>query len=220
MAVLSSASALLSPNVSDTVVGIQAPRDAKARSLSSRKTAFPSCREAILRAPSRNRICAARRGRLGVCALGVGEKLPALTSLETDESTSSTPATVSLNEVVQNTSVVLFIYPKADTSGCTKQARMFNEVKDKLSGVGYEVFGLSADTPSDQAAWKAAQGYKFPLLSDPSHEALKSLGVSDGTEITRSHFLIEKGGVVKDAKIGVRSGDSVPEALKALGLEP
>ena len=50
------------------------------------------------------------------------------------------------------------------------QACAFNENRDTFSTEGYQIVGISADIPADQAAWKAAQGYKFTLLSDPSHQ--------------------------------------------------
>eukprot|EP00884_Botryococcus_braunii_P009264 jgi/Botrbrau1/18339/Bobra.0179s0066.1 len=149
--------------------------------------------------------------------LDAGDTLPTIPSLQTDKSVPGAPQSISLSEVVKETSAVIFVYPKADTSGCTKQACGFNDNLEKFSAAGYEIFGLSADEPPAQAAWKKKEGYRYTLLSDPSHEVLKALGVSDGARITRSHFIVEKGGKLKDIRYGISSGDSVPEALKAVG---
>lgn len=146
-----------------------------------------------------------------------GGILPDLGKLETDQSTATFLKTVSLNEEVKTSGVLLFVYPKADTSGCTKQACGFNDARETFAEAGYKIFGISADIPSAQAAWKEKQNYNFTLLSDPLHKALKALGVSDGSKITRSHLLIEKGGKLRNVSIGISSGDSVPEALKAVG---
>lgn len=118
--------------------------------------------------------------------------------------------------VLKETGILLFSYPKANTGGCTAQAKGFNDAHDDLVKAGYKVFGLSADKPKSQANWRAKHGFKFNLLCDPDHSlALKTLGWSKGgTSVARSHVVVAKGGAVVDYQSPISPKDSV-----ALGVE-
>lgn len=142
-------------------------------------------------------------------ALKVGDQLPAF-ELPTD-----TPGvTVSSKEMVSQSGAILFVYPAAATSGCTVQAQGFRDNYTTFEEKGYKVYGISADPPSAQAAWKKEHNFGYPLLSDESLQVLQQLGSSpDGKTITRSHIIIEKGGKISDLTIGVSSKESVPKAL-------
>ena len=73
----------------------------------------------------------------------------------------------------------------------------------------------TADKPKSQANWKAKHGFKYNLLCDPSFEVLKQLGVTKGAKgINRSHIIVEKGGKIKDVRVGISPKDSVAEAVK------
>ncbi|CAD7704785.1 unnamed protein product [Ostreobium quekettii] len=137
--------------------------------------------------------------------------------LETDASTSNAKKTLSLKELVADSGVVIFFYPKANTGGCTTQACGFNDNYDKLIAAGYKVCGMSADKPPSQAKWKAKHNFKYPLLSDTTFEVMASLGVTKGDKrINRSHIIVEKGGKIKETKIGISPKNSVLEAVAAL----
>jgi peroxiredoxin Q/BCP len=112
--------------------------------------------------------------------------------------------------------VLLFSYPKANTSGCTTQALGHNEQAAAYQKKGFVVYGISADSKTTQANWVAKQGLNFRLLCDPSFTALKMLGwVKDGgASVKRSHAVIAKGGKVIDLHTPVTPKDSI-----ALGLE-
>jgi peroxiredoxin Q/BCP len=75
--------------------------------------------------------------------LAIGEELPAF-EVETDESTEEAKSTVSSAELVKESGIVIFFYPKANTGGCTTQACGFNEHVEDLEKAGYRVFGMSA----------------------------------------------------------------------------
>jgi len=122
---------------------------------------------------------------------------------------------VSSSELVKESGIIIFFYPKANTGGCTTQGCGFNEHLEDLQEAGYKVFGMSADKPKSQANWKAKHGFKYNLLCDPSFEVLKQLGVTKGAKgINRSHIIVEKGGKIKDVRIGISPKDSVAEAVK------
>ena len=72
---------------------------------------------------------------------------------------------------------VLYFYPKADTSGCTKEACAFQEALPQYAGLGVEVIGVSKDKmkPIDKFAEK--YGLAFPLASDAETQVCEAYGV-------------------------------------------
>ncbi len=71
---------------------------------------------------------------------------------------------------------VLYFYPKAGTPGCTKQACAFRDSIDKIRALGAEVYGISADTVSDQAAFHKEHKLNFDLLADPDDKVVNLYG--------------------------------------------
>jgi len=61
---------------------------------------------------------------------------------------------------------VLYFYPKAETPGCTKQACAFRDSIKKIRDLKADVFGISADTVKDQAAFHKHHHLNFTLLAD------------------------------------------------------
>ena len=104
-------------------------------------------------------------------------------------------------ESLRGKQVVLYFYPKDDTSGCTKEACGF---RDKLPefGPGVEVIGVSPDSISSHERFKAKYGLNFRLASDPDHEVAeayaawteKSMYGRKYMGIERSTFLIDENG--------------------------
>ena len=82
----------------------------------------------------------AKNGKAGLAA---GDDLPAF-EVETDESTEEAKATVSSSDLVKESGIIIFFYPKANTGGCTTQGCGFNEHLEELQEAGYKVFGMSA----------------------------------------------------------------------------
>lgn len=73
--------------------------------------------------------------------------------------------------------LVLFFYPKADTSGCTTEAKDFTRLHKDFVKAGIAVVGVSADPVKKQGAFKAKHGLEMPLASDEGHEMLTAYGV-------------------------------------------
>jgi thioredoxin-dependent peroxiredoxin len=73
--------------------------------------------------------------------------------------------------------LVLYFYPKADTSGCTTEAKDFTRLHKDFVKVGVAVVGVSADPVKKQDAFKAKHDLATPLASDESHEMLTAYGV-------------------------------------------
>jgi peroxiredoxin Q/BCP len=73
--------------------------------------------------------------------------------------------------------LVLYFYPKDDTSGCTKEAITFRDSYQKLVDAGAVVYGVSSDRPDSHAKFKEKCSLPFSLLSDTNGELRKLLGV-------------------------------------------
>lgn len=73
--------------------------------------------------------------------------------------------------------LVLYFYPRADTSGCTKEAIDFSRHKAAFNRAGAEILGISADPVSAQDAFKAKHKLTIALGSDEKHRMLEAYGV-------------------------------------------
>jgi thioredoxin-dependent peroxiredoxin len=73
--------------------------------------------------------------------------------------------------------VVLYFYPKDDTSGCTQEAIDFNRLRADFEGSGTTVVGLSADSVKSHDRFKQKHGLDLRLASDPEKTALGAYGV-------------------------------------------
>lgn len=71
---------------------------------------------------------------------------------------------------------VLYFYPKAGTPGCTKQACAFRDSIKKIRDLGAEVYGISTDTVSDQAAFHEKHHLNFDLLADSDAKVTELYG--------------------------------------------
>ena len=70
---------------------------------------------------------------------------------------------------------VLFIYPKDNTSGCTKETQEFNERFSDFNSLGVKIFGLSKDTLASHISFSKKLGLQFSLISDPQTQLIKNL---------------------------------------------
>ncbi len=73
--------------------------------------------------------------------------------------------------------LVLYFYPKADTPGCTIEARDFSRLQPDFAKAGIAVVGVSADPVKKQDIFKAKHDLTTPLASDETHEMLQAYGV-------------------------------------------
>jgi len=93
--------------------------------------------------------------------------------------------------------VVVYFYPKAGTSGCTKQACGIRDDWSKFQTTNIQVFGISTDSPAEIKKFIADYNLNFPLLSDQDKEASKAYGVlkESGTD-KRVTFIVDKEGKI------------------------
>jgi peroxiredoxin Q/BCP len=120
--------------------------------------------------------------------------------------------------------LLVYFYPKANTSGCTAQACSVRDAMPDLSKLKVAAVGVSPDAPEQQKKFDEEHGLAFPLLSDPDHKVADAYGVWGEKSmygkkyegIIRSSFLIDKKGVIVDAWYKVSPKDTVPKAMAAL----
>ena len=93
------------------------------------------------------------------------------TSLATDDG-----STLRLSEELAKGPVVLFFYPKALTSGCTKESCHFRDLAAEFAAVGGRRLGISADAVDRQQKFSEKHGFDYPLLSDPDRRSPRSSG--------------------------------------------
>lgn len=120
--------------------------------------------------------------------------------------------------------LLLYFYPKANTSGCAKQACSIRDAEPDLTQTGIAGVGISPDTPEKQKKFDDKHGLGFPLLSDEDHKVALAYGAWGEKKmygktyegIIRSSFLIDEKGKIIDAWYKVKPMDTVPKAQKAL----
>ena len=99
--------------------------------------------------------------------------------------------------------VVLYFYPKDQTTGCTIEAHNFQRDLDKYHALNAVVLGVSLDTVASHKAWCAKDTFNFKMLADPDHKVVDLYGVPVKTYGTmhfanRETFLISpEGKIVK-----------------------
>lgn len=120
--------------------------------------------------------------------------------------------------------VVLYMYPKDQTPGCTAQACDFRDNLARIQAAGAVVLGLSPDSVASHKRFKEKYGLTFPLLSDEGGAVAsrygawvqKSLFGRKFMGIERSTFIIDGGGILRKAFRKVKVRGHVDQVLRAL----
>jgi|SRR5882757_3189550 len=122
--------------------------------------------------------------------------------------------------------LVLYFYPAAMTPGCTKEAVDFQDNLAELGAAGYQIIGISPDSPEKLARFRDAEHLTFPLLSDKDKATMMSYGAygekklygKTVTGVIRSTFIIDEKGRVASAQYNVRATGHVAKLRKELGV--
>ena len=142
-----------------------------------------------------------------------GDKAPDIELMDQDENK------VSLKDFLGRW-VVLYFYPKDNTSGCTKEAKDFTAEMDEFEKMGAKVIGVSPDSCRSHSKFIEKHDLKLQLLSDPEHDwKLKKMYGKEYNGVERSTFLIDPNGNVRKAwrKVKVKGHvDEVRESLEDL----
>jgi peroxiredoxin Q/BCP len=146
----------------------------------------------------------------------VGKKVP-------DFSLPSTGARPFKLSAAAGQKVVLYFYPKDNTSGCTKEGLEFRDLHDQFRKAKVLVLGVSPDSVASHEKFKAKYQFPFELLSDPDKKACmlfdawkeKSLYGRKYMGVERSTFLIDEKGVLRQEWRKVKVGGHASEVLAA-----
>jgi peroxiredoxin Q/BCP len=123
--------------------------------------------------------------------------------------------------------VILYAYPAAMTPGCTKQACDFRDSLVPLQKAGYQVVGISPDTPAKLAKFRASDSLTFPLVSDEDRKVLTAYGAYGEKQnygrtvlgVIRSTFVIDEKGQLEHAFYNVKATGHVAKLRRDLGLD-
>lgn len=134
-------------------------------------------------------------------------------------------STVTLSQL-RGRRVIVYFYPAAMTPGCTTQACDFTDSLDALRAQGFEVLGISPDSPEKLSRFRERDGLTITLLSDPDHEVLTRWGafgekklygkVVEG--VIRSTVVVDADGAVELAQYNVKATGHVAKLRRDLGL--
>jgi len=120
--------------------------------------------------------------------------------------------------------LVVYFYPKDDTSGCTKEALDFSQLKGEFEKLGAEVLGISPDSVKAHAKFQAKHALDVTLLSDGQKTAIEAYGVWTQKKmygrsymgVERSTFLIGPEGKICMSWRGVKVPGHAAAVLAAL----
>ena len=120
--------------------------------------------------------------------------------------------------------VILYFYPKDNTSGCTKQACGFSERNPQFMEKGAVVLGVSKDTVTSHKKFEQNYNLKFTILSDPELQVIKTYGVWQEKKnygkvsmgVVRTTYLIDENGFVIKALGAVKAADNPQQMLDLL----
>ena len=101
--------------------------------------------------------------------------------------------------------LILYSYPKANTSGCTAEACSLQAHKAELAAAGYEIIGVSKDKVEQQKKFADAHGLEFPLIADTDTNLLQALGAwgekvlygRHSLGILRTTYLVNEEGIIE-----------------------
>ena len=149
--------------------------------------------------------------------LNIGDKAPLFTLKDKDGKE------VSLSDF-SGKKVIVYFYPKDNTSGCTKQACAFAGLYNEFLAKGVEVIGISKDSVASHAKFADKYSLPFILLSDPELEAIKAYDVWQEKKmcgkvsmgVVRTTFIIDENGNIEKIMPKVKPDTNAAEVLAEL----
>ena len=150
-------------------------------------------------------------------ALKVGDKAPSFKLKNQDEKV------ISLADQKGKT-IVLYFYPKDDTSGCTREACNFRDEFPKFGKMKAEIIGVSADSVVSHKKFAEKYNLPFNLLSDEGKEVIEKYGVWQEKSmygkkymgIVRTTFIIDPSGKIHKIFPKVKVEEHNKEVMEAL----
>ena len=120
--------------------------------------------------------------------------------------------------------VILYFYPKDNTSGCTKQACGFSERYPLFTEKGAIVLGVSKDTVASHKKFEEKYGLAFTLLADPERKVIEAYDVWKEKKnygkvsmgVVRTTYLIDEQGIIIRANDKVKAAEDPEKMLGEL----
>ena len=118
--------------------------------------------------------------------------------------------------------LVVFLYPKASTPGCTAEACDLRDNFERFQANNYELLGVSADSAKAQLKFKDKYEFPFPLLADEDKSVIQAFGVwgpkkfmgKEYDGIHRTTFVIDENGIIEDVIEKVKTKEHASQILK------
>ncbi len=131
--------------------------------------------------------------------------------------------TVSLNEF-KGQKVVVYFYPKDDTTGCTKEACSFRDEFPKFEKLDVKVIGISPDSVESHKKFAEKYNLPFTLLSDEGKETVeaydvwkqKSMYGRNYMGVERTTYIVDENGNIQKVFPKVKVENHIEEVLKVL----
>ena len=147
--------------------------------------------------------------------LNVGDKAPEFSGIDQNGNFHSL-------DIYEGKKIVVFFYPKANTSGCTTEACDLRDNYDRFQALNYVLLGVSADSVKLQKKFSDKFDFPFPLLADEDKSVINAFGVwgpkkfmgreFDG--IHRTTFVINEKGIIEDIITNVKTKEHTKQILK------
>jgi peroxiredoxin Q/BCP len=126
----------------------------------------------------------------------------------------------------QGQKVVLYFYPKDNTSGCTEEACNLNDNLGQFVGKGFKIIGVSPDSEASHRKFIDKYGLKFDLIADPEKEILEKYGVWGEKKmygktymgVMRTTFIIDENGVIEKIFRKVKTKEHSEQIFSELNL--
>jgi len=147
--------------------------------------------------------------------LEVGTKAPAFSLPDQN-------GTVHTLEDYKGKKVVLYFYPKDNTSGCSKQACGFAQIYPQFTEKGAVVIGISKDSVASHKKFEEKFGLPFTLLSDTELSAIQAYDVwkektmcgKTSMGVVRTTYLIDENGIIAKAFGNVKAAENPAKMLE------
>lgn len=118
--------------------------------------------------------------------------------------------------------VVVYIYPRDNTPGCTTEACDFRDYNQELKNLGVQIIGISGDSPSSHLKFSNKHELSFPLWSDQEKKLISAFGAINQKSmfgkiyqgINRMTFILNKEGIIIKIWPKVNVKNHVQEVLK------
>ncbi|MES9840631.1 MAG: peroxiredoxin [Candidatus Thiodiazotropha endolucinida] len=129
---------------------------------------------------------------------------------------------INSNDFFGNQNLVIYFYPKDDTTGCTIEALELSDLMDEFSALDTQVIGISRDNCVSHAAFRDKHGLTVQLLADTEGEVCNDYDVWREKEkngekrmgILRSTFIIDKAGIIREALYDVKPKGHATQVLE------